>query len=175
MATLPATAPKPLPTDIHPLLRAAMIAGGGLVTMLSIVAVLRWTAGMAPDHPALKQAAVAIHLVVVLPAVPLGLVLMLRRKGGRSHRTLGMIWMALMLATALSAIFIRNINGGGFSILHLFIPLTLFAVVRAIGTARQGRIDKHKRVMLSFYLGGLILPGLFAFLPGRLMSLWLLG
>ena len=174
MASLPTTDLKPAPTDLMPALCAAIIAGGGAVTMFAGIALLRWAAGMAPDQPVLKQVAVAIHLAAVLPAVPLGMVILLRRKGGRTHRMLGMTWMALMLVTAVSAIFIRTINGG-FSILHLFIPLTLFAIVRAITTARQGRIDKHKRVMLSFYLGALIVPGLLAFLPGRLMAMWLLG
>jgi uncharacterized membrane protein len=161
--------------DPSPLLRAAMIAGGGLVTAASAVAIGRWAAGVAPDAAVVKQVAVIVHLLAVLPAVPMGLVVMLRRKGGQAHRMLGRIWMALMLVTALSAIFIRELDGGGFSWLHIFVPVVIVTAVRAVAAARAGRIDQHKRMMVSFYLGALVVPGLAAFLPGRLMWLWLVG
>lgn len=167
--------PARRPGDLAPALRAAMIVGGGTVTALSAIAIGRWALGVAPAMGEMKSVALAIHLAAVLPAVPLGLVVMLRRKGGATHRMLGKLWMVLMLITALSAIFIRNLNGGGFSWLHLFVPLVIVTAVRGVAAARAGQIDKHKRIMIGFYLGALIVPGLAAFLPGRMMAEWLLG
>ena len=167
--------PPRRPGDLAPALRAAMIVGGTAVMALSTVAIGRWATGYAPAIGELKSVALAIHLAAVLPAVPLGLVVMLRRKGGPTHRMLGKLWMLLMLVTALSAIFIRNLNGGSFSWLHIFVPLVIVTAVRAVAAARAGKIDKHKRIMIGFYLGALIVPGLTAFIPGRLMAQWLIG
>lgn len=175
MATQYPTSPAPASRDIGPLLRGAMIAGGVAITALTVAAIGRWALGFSPDVGAARQVAVGIHLVAVVPAVPLGLVVMLRRKGGATHRLLGRIWMALMFVTAVSAIFIRDLNGGGFSFLHLVVPIALVTIVRAIAAARQGRIEAHKRMMARFYLAALVLPGAFAFLPGRVMWAWLLG
>lgn len=175
MATHYPTSPAPSPRDLGPLLRGAMAVGGVAITALSVAAIGRWALGFSPEVGTAKQLAVAIHLVAVIPAVPLGLAVMLRRKGGATHRLLGRIWMALMAVTAVSAIFIRNLNGGGFSFLHLFVPLAIVTIVRAIAAARQGRIEAHRRMMAGLYLGALIVPGIFAFLPGRVMWEWLLG
>lgn len=173
MATLFASPNRP--HDLAPVLRLAMIAGGTAVTAMSAIAIGRWAIGIAPGLGDMKSVALAIHLAAVLPAVPLGLVVMLRRKGGRAHRMLGRLWMLLMLVTALSAVFIRNLNGGGFSWLHIFVPVVIVTAVRAIAAARAGDIPKHKRIMIGFYLGALIVPGLAAFLPGRLLMTWLVG
>ncbi len=59
--------------------------------------------------------------------------------------------------------------------LHVFAPVVIITSVRAIAAAQQGRIDAHRRIMIGFYLGALVVPGMFAFMPGRLMAQWLLG
>ncbi|MFZ5746027.1 MAG: DUF2306 domain-containing protein [Pseudomonadota bacterium] len=169
-----ATAARP-PAEIGPGLRRLMLIGGGAVGVLSAVAVARGLSGLAPSHLSPKEVAVIVHIAAVLPAVPLGLYILLTRKGGARHRLLGRVWMLLMLTTALSALFIRHINHGQFSWIHLFVPLAIVTMVRAIAAARQGRIGDHKRHMAGMYLGALILPGLFTFLPGRLMWMWLVG
>ena len=118
--------------------------------------------------------AVVIHVATVLPAIPLGGYLLLAPKGTKMHKMLGKIWVALMLATATSAIFIQS--SGGFSFIHLFIPMTFIASYKLVATARRGDMKGHKKEILSLYLGALTIPGIVAFaLPGRLMNVWLFG
>ncbi|GGB26587.1 hypothetical protein GCM10011380_15140 [Sphingomonas metalli] len=170
MATLPHPQARPRLDSPLSLLPTALIAAGAvLVASLSSYALARYAFGVAPAVPTLKTLAVAIHLAAVLPAIPLGLYVLLTRKGGARHRMLGKIWMALMLVTAGSALFIRNLNGGRFSVLHLFVLLIAITLWRAIAAARAGNITAHRRQLIGMFVGALILPGLFAFLPGRTM------
>jgi len=161
--------------DLGPLARAAVGLVGVAFTSACVIGAVRFAAGLAPAHPNTQSLAVMIHLATVLPAVPLGAWLMLARKGTPRHKQWGRVWVALMVVTAISALFIRQINGGQFSFIHLFVPLTFHSAWKAIATARRGDIAGHKRALIGFYLGALTIPGLFAFLPNRLMGTWLLG
>lgn len=160
-------------SDVSAPLRGIAFGAAGIVSVLSVVAIGRAAAGFADIPAGAKEIAVIIHIAAVLPAVPLGLYVLMTPKGDARHRMLGKVWMVLMLVTALSALFIRHINGGNFSFIHLFVPLVVVMMLRAISAARRGRIDAHKRHMVSLFLLGLLLPGLFAFVPGRLLWHWL--
>lgn len=176
--TAPITPANPRPAsfnDIGPVTRGAMLAGGIGLGSIAMIAVVRALAGFAPSSHVAKEVAVMIHLAAVLPAIPLGLYVLMTRKGGARHRMLGKIWMTLMAIGAISALFIRNLNGGSFSWIHIFVPLTLFVGYKAITAARAGRIVEHKRRLTGMFLGALLIPGLFSFLPGRLMAIWLWG
>ena len=94
-------------------------------------------------------------------------------KGGKRHKQLGKLWLALMVATASAAIFIKT--SGSFSFIHIFIPLTYIASYKVISSARRGDMKTHKKEILGLYLGALMIPGAVAFaLPGRLMNVWLM-
>ncbi len=160
--------------DLSRFVKGAMLAVATVLAGATIVAVARVLIGVTPSTYEAKQVAVLIHLSSVLPAIPLGLWVLLARKGDATHKLLGRIWGVLMLAAAGSAIFIRTINHGQFSPIHLFVPLVFLALFRAIRAARAGRIALHKRLMWTLYGAGLLLPGLFAFLPGRLLWNWLM-
>lgn len=161
--------------DLGPLGRAAVgLVGVGFTTACTL-ALVRFAAGLAPSHANARSIAVVIHLATVLPAVPLGAWLMLARKGTSRHKLLGKAWLVLMVITAIAALFIRHINGGQFSFIHLFVPLTIYSAWKTIATARRGDIAAHRKELIGFYLGALTIPGLFAFLPGRLMGTWLFG
>lgn len=154
------------------------IASGGasaLLLALCIYAFGRWMLGYAPPTPWVRDLALTIHLVTVIPAIPLGAYVILSRKGGQRHKMLGKIWLSLMFVTALATIFIRNANDGQFSWIHLFTLLTLVAVPQAIITARQGKIEAHKKHLRNFFIGALIIAGLTAFAPGRTMWQWAFG
>ena len=173
---MPATAPTTLrANDVSPLLRGAMVASGATLGLLSLLALIRAATGIAPAAPVAHDVAVAIHLMSVLPAIPLGIYVLLTRKGGARHRLLGRIWMALMASTAISALFIRVLNHGGFSWIHLFVPVTLLAAWAAIAAARAGDIPRHRRRLVGMFLGAMVIPGLFAFSPGRVMAIWAFG
>jgi uncharacterized membrane protein len=85
---------------------------------------------------------IAVHLTAALLALATGPVALWARKGRtqrpRLHRAFGYAWVAFMLLTAVSAFFIRDHrlpNLGGFTFIHLFIPLTLgslFVAFRAL-------------------------------------------
>lgn len=174
MTDTAATAPA-MPFDIGPIQRAMVGFVGVGFTSLGLFAILRGLAGMAPDHGGAHHLAVIVHLATVMPAIPLGAWLMLSRKGTPRHKLFGKVWLALMVTTALAAVFIRQLNGGSFSLIHVFVPLTLHGAWQAYATARRGDIEAHKRGLVGFYLGALVIPGLFAFMPGRLMGVWLMG
>jgi len=160
--------------DIGPVSRAAIGAVALTLSAASLYALLRWATGLAPAHPNMREIAILIHVSTVIPAIPLGGWLMLARKGNALHKRLGKVWMVLMLATAISAIFIQT--GGGFSFIHLFVPITLHGIWKAISTARAGNIAAHKGHLVGMYLGALMIPGVLAFmLPGRLMNVLVFG
>jgi uncharacterized membrane protein len=119
-----------------------------------------------------------LHLATVIPAVLLGLYLLSNPKGTPQHRRLGKIWCALMVITALAALMIRGYflpNWHGINPIHIFSALTLIGVPRIIIKARQHDVAGHERAVLSLCFGGLFVAGLFVFLPGRLMGIWLFG
>jgi uncharacterized membrane protein len=65
-----------------------------------------------PEHTMQLTPIIAIHMSAALGALVLGPVALWARKGRtqrpRLHRAFGYAWVTLMLATALSAIFIRD-------------------------------------------------------------------
>ncbi|MBA3678279.1 MAG: DUF2306 domain-containing protein [Sphingosinicella sp.] len=130
---------------------------------------------MAPPTPWVRDFALLLHLSTVIPAIPLGLYIFLNRKGGARHKLLGKIWLALMGITAIATLFVRNIENGGFSWIHLFSVLTLIAIPKAILTARRGQIARHKSHLVTLFVGALLISGAFSFLPGRTMWTWAFG
>ena len=169
---------KPMPKqtkadfDIGPITRVIIAIVGTAMSALCFYAVARGVLGLTPELPHLRNLAVVLHVATVLPAIPLGLYVMLTRKGTKRHKQLGKLWIVLMLATATSAIFIQT--GGSFSFIHLFIPLTFWNAYKIISTARRGNIRAHKRELVGMYLFALMIPGIAAFaIPGRLMNVLL--
>lgn len=112
--------------------------------------------------------ALALHLATVIPALPLGAWVLWSQKGDARHKMMGRVWAVLMLITAITSFWLREISGG-LSPIHIFSVMTLFSIPRGIWLARQGRIAAHKRAMVSPYIG-LFVAGLFAFVPGRLLG-----
>jgi len=110
---------------------------------------------------------IQLHAGAAFAAVGLGAAQLIAPKGTIPHRQLGYVWVILMLIVATTAIFIRP--GGGFSWLHLFVPLTYAGVAGLIWQARKGLVARHRANVLGLYLGALIIPGALSFLPGRLM------
>ena len=162
--------------DISPRLRAIVLFAAVTMTLASFTAVFRGVTGLAPTHGNARELAIIIHVATVLPAIPLGGYLLLAPKGTKWHKQLGKLWVSLMVVTALSAIFIRW-GGGlnfGFSFIHLFVPMTLWASYKLVRAARQGDMKTHKNEILSLYLGALMIPGIVSMAwPGRLMNVWL--
>jgi uncharacterized membrane protein len=113
---------------------------------------------------------IQIHLATVIPAFLIGTwLIFLSVKGSRPHRMLGVVYLTLMTITAVTTFFIRSLDPPHLSLLHLLIPVTLFAVLGGIAAARRGDVRGHRRAMILLYVGALLIAGGFTFLPGRLM------
>ena len=98
------------------------------------------------------------------------------RKGGRVHRIMGYIWVALMAIVALSSFFIHELRlVCAFSPIHLLSIFTLWSLYMAIRAAKDRRINAHRRWMQSLYVMALLITGAFTFLPGRTMHMVLFG
>lgn len=172
-------ATRPAPLDLSAGTRNALLAAGSLLTAVTLYALLRATLGLAPSpewaRASVREVAVVVHIATVVPAIPLGLYMLVARKGGKRHRLLGRVWLALMVATAIASFFIRHMNDSSFSPIHLLSVLTLVGATRVIATARRGDFQAHRRTVTSLFAGSLIVAGLFTFVPGRLFWLWIFG
>ncbi len=131
----------------------------------------------APDMALLRRQPpiILVHLATALFALGLGAVMMLAPKGTLPHRTLGWVWVTLIMTVAASSIFIRNLNHGGFSAIHALSAWVLFIVPVGVWAARRHKVIHHRRVMTGVFYLGLIVAGAFTFVPGRLMWTLLLG
>lgn len=120
--------------------------------------------------------AVQIHVATVVPAAFVGAAMLLARKGTPLHKATGRVWVALMVATALSSFFIHELRViGDFSPVHLLSLVTLNSCAVIVWSARTGRFDVHRKTVLSLYWGGVGLAGAFTLMPGRVMNEVVLG
>ena len=120
---------------------------------------------------------IAIHLSAALAATALGPIAIwarLRRSvHPRLHRAVGYAWVTLMLATALSAAFIRSttiINLNGYTPIHLLIPVVFGMLFAAFVALARGNIKLHRRLMVGVYIGGCVVAGAFTLLPNRYLG-----
>lgn len=124
---------------------------------------------------------IAIHLSAALAALAVGPVALWARRGqaaghaprARLHRAAGYAWVTLMLASAVSALFIRDFglpNIGGYTPIHLFVPYTLVGLFIAFRHLLNGNIAGHRKNMIALYLGACIGAGAFTLLPSRYLG-----
>lgn len=120
-------------------------------------------------QPALDASAVIqLHLVTVVWALVVGPIQFILPKGTRLHRALGWTWVAAMATTAISSLFIREVNDGAFSPIHVFSAWTLVSLPLAIFFARRGNVRAHQSTMIGLYIG-LLIAGALAAAPGRVV------
>jgi uncharacterized membrane protein len=113
---------------------------------------------------------IQVHAFAAIGAFALGALQLAAPKGTLPHRTVGWIWVVLMLAVAVSSFWIHEIRLlGPFSPIHLLSILTLVTVPLAVLAARRHRVVTHRKAMTSIFLGALVIAGLFTFMPGRIM------
>lgn len=112
---------------------------------------------------------IIIHSLAAFLAFGLGILMFVRKKGTKSHKMIGKVFAVLMAVTAFSAIFIRLINDGAFSFIHIFVIVTFVALFQTFYHIRKGNIAGHKSAVKGLFFGALLIPGALSFLPGRLM------
>jgi uncharacterized membrane protein len=110
-----------------------------------------------------------IHVVSALSALVLGAALLSRRiKGDRAHRIAGWTWVVLMLAVAISSLWIPKFMK--LSWIHVFTLITLVSLPLGVYRARTHQVKAHRGTMIGVFTGGLVIAGLFALLPGRMLG-----
>lgn len=115
-------------------------------------------------------AVVQLHAFAAMSALALGIVQFAAPKGTLPHRTVGWIWVALMVVVAASSLWIHTIRlWGPWSPIHILSIFTLAMLPLAVWAAHTHRVVSHKWRMISIYTGGLVIAGLFTFVPGRIM------
>lgn len=126
---------------------------------------------------------IAVHMTAALAAIAIGPIALWARRGHASrqpdsqrprlHRAAGYAWVTLMLVTALSAIFISDPavpNIGGFSAIHLLIPVVLGSLFIAFRQLLRGNVNGHRKTMVSLYVSGCLIAGAFTLAPGRFLG-----
>ena len=112
------------------------------------------------------------HLAVALLAVVIGGGVLMRRKGTASHKVMGWCWVMLMLAAALTSLFIQA--RGHLSFIHVLSVVVLITVPQAILNIRKGQTRGHAIGMVSAF-AGLAIAGIFTLLPYRMLGKLLFG
>ena len=120
--------------------------------------------------------AIQLHAFAAMAAFVLGVVQIGAPKGTIPHRTIGWVWVALMLAVSISAFWIHTIRlWGPWSPIHLLAIFTLVMLPVAVLHARRHRVRQHRIAMLSLFFGALVIAGLFTLFPGRIMHAVVFG
>ena len=120
--------------------------------------------------------AIQIHAFIAMGAFALGVVQLAAPKGTIPHRTLGWIWVVLMLIVSASSFFIHDLRvWGPWSPIHLISIFTVVMLVLAVIAARRHAVTRHRIAMISIFCGALVIAGLFTFVPGRIMHAVVLG
>jgi len=120
--------------------------------------------------------AIQLHAFAAMAAFVLGLVQLCAPKGTLPHRTLGWIWVALMVVVSGTAFFIHEIKlWGQWSPIHLLAIFTLATLPLAVWAARRHAVAQHRSAMIAIFTGALVVAGLFTFVPGRIMHAVVFG
>lgn len=115
---------------------------------------------------------VYVHFIAALAAMVIGAVQLARPKGTAGHRVIGWTWAALMMVVVLSSLWIPAFLA--FTWIHLFTLFVIVTLPLALYSAHRGEVAGHAKGMRGIYIGGLIVAGVFAFVPGRVLGnlLW---
>jgi uncharacterized membrane protein len=120
--------------------------------------------------------AIPLHAFAAMAAFVLGLVQFAAPKGMLPHRTLGWIWVGLMMVVAASSFWIHQIRlVGPWSPIHLISIFVLTMVPLGVWRAHRHQVADHRLIMISVFSGGLLIAGLFTLLPGRIMHAVVFG
>ncbi len=120
---------------------------------------------------------IQIHALAAMAAFILGMVQILGPKGSGPHKVIGSMWVVLMVAVVATSAFIGNNIGpsdplfGHFGFIHLFTVLGIYAITTGVLLIVRGgpTLKGHGREFVGLFIGGLIIAGALAFLPGRTM------
>jgi uncharacterized membrane protein len=119
---------------------------------------------------------IQIHAFAAMAALAIGVVQLSAAKGTLPHRAIGAVWVSLMVVVCISSFFVHTIRlWGPWSPIHLLSIFTLGALPLAVLYAHRHDVPHHRVAMISIFTGGLVVAGLFTFVPGRIMHAVLFG
>jgi uncharacterized membrane protein len=96
----------------------------------------------------------ATHAFAAAVALPLGgWQLFLSTKGDHRHRLVGRTWVVLMLYVSFTSFWIKELNPGQFSYIHILSVVTIVTVSLGVWAALRGNIDAHRGNMIGSWLG----------------------
>ena len=121
---------------------------------------------------------IQVHAFGAMAGFLLGIVQFTAPKGTLPHKTIGFVWILILSVVGVSSIFIRPSIYPGlpitqwFSFIHIFTILTFWGVIEGSYRLIRGgpKLKKHSGPFLGLFIGGLVIAGAFAFLPGRIMN-----
>ena len=172
MATTVAAGAAPKPKLLLTPDRYDRFLAAAALVLLGFVAAALWRGrGEWGEVPAIVWA----HIATIVFALCLTPVMLLRRRGDRLHRRLGWLWVGAMGLTALLTFWIRGLNGGSLSLIHILSAWTLLQVPLIVWAARSHNIARHRAAVRGMVTGALIIAGVFTFPFGRLLGDWLFG
>jgi len=120
--------------------------------------------------PLLKApVSVQLHVAAAVLALFVGAVIFLLPKGTGYHKLLGWTWVSSMIIVAATSIAMIADLRTGINALHVFTAITVISLWSALTGIRRGDVKRHAGSMIGLYVGGLIIAGAFAFIPGRVM------
>ena len=121
-------------------------------------------------------AVIQIHAFAAMAAFVLGIVQFSAPKGTLPHRTIGWTWVGIMTVVAGSSFWIHELRlWGEWSPIHLLAIFTLVTLPLGVWYARHHNVIGHRSTMIGIFVGGLLIAGLFTFVPGRIMHAVMFG
>lgn len=153
------------------LLAAGALAGYAWLSQTMLAGQGRGAVQLRVDLSPLLQISPVLqaHIAGALLSFAIGTVLLLGVKGRTFHRVLGYTWVATMFVTAISSLFLTGLNGDSYSFIHLLSGWTIIVLPMGLAAARRRSIAEHRKTMTGLFMGGMLIAGLFTFLPGRMM------
>jgi uncharacterized membrane protein len=96
--------------------------------------------------------AIRLHAFAAMGAFVLGTVQLAAPKGTLPHRTVGWVWVVLMLVVSISAFSIHELRiWGQWSPIHLLAIFTLAMLPVAVWRAHKHEVEQHRRAMLGLF------------------------
>lgn len=112
---------------------------------------------------------VQVHVLAAMVGLIAGLIIFTLPKGTGFHRFLGWTWVSAMIVVAATSVAMIADFRNGVNALHIFTVLTVVSLWGGLSGIRRGNVRRHAASMVGLYVGGLIIAGITAFIPGRTM------
>jgi uncharacterized membrane protein len=109
------------------------------------------------------------HLILALIALIIGSINLISKKGTTRHKLIGWFWIMFMSYVAISSFWIKELNDGAYSWIHLLSIVTLLSLIFSIIAIKFGFIKIHSFFMIGTYVG-LLIAGIFTLMPGRYIA-----